>query len=92
MDAISAIYPDKEAINRLASIEDQELDSSLGILTVELYSEFLGLYLLTGDLPNAKLLWKRIPPEMKSKNEELKAIWEVGKAAWKHDYAGKSKL
>lgn len=81
-------YPLKEARGRLASIEDQELDSPLGILSVELYTEFLGLYLLTKDLSNAKLLWKRIPADMKTDSEELKAVWEVGKTMWKRDYSG----
>ena len=92
MESVSLDYPFKEAQNRLSSIEDQELDSPLGILTAELYTEFLGLYLLTNDLCNAKLLWKRIPADIKTSNEELQAVWEVGKAMWRHDYSGKVDL
>ena len=88
MESLSLDYPLAQAQERLATIEDQELDSPLGILDVELYCEFLGLYLLTNDLANAKLLWKRTPADMKTSNEELKAVWEVGKAAWNHNYSG----
>ena len=89
MDSLLVESIEIKSENRLATLENQELDSPLGQLSVESYSEFLGLYLLTNDLVNAKLLWKRIPTEMKFTNDELKAIWEVGKAAWKHDYAGR---
>ena len=88
MDSTSQVYLFEEAQKRLNSIEDQELDSQLGLLTAELYTEFLGLYLLTNDNINAKLLWKRIPENIKLTHNELKALWEVGKCAWKHDYSG----
>nr|XP_002126361.1 COP9 signalosome complex subunit 8-like [Ciona intestinalis] len=72
---------------RLAVMEDLELDSPHGKLSTEQYCEFLALYLLANDLANAKLLWKRIPGDIKSSNE-LKAIWEVFKAVWTHDCKG----
>ena len=73
---------------RLGILENQELESPRGVLTAELYAEFLALYLLTNDLANAKFLWKRIPDEAKTESDELKAVWEVGKAAWQRDYHG----
>lgn len=37
---------------------------------------------------NAKFLWKRIPPDVKSSNAELERIWAVGQCMWKRDFAG----
>lgn len=88
MDSLPDEDRSEEAEKKLQGLEEQELDSPHGQLTAELYTEFLGLYLLTNDIINAKLLWKRIPSNIKLSHDELKAVWEVGKCAWKHDYSG----
>lgn len=36
---------------------------------------------------SAKFLWKRIPPEIKTANNELSIIWQVGKLMWKKNYS-----
>ena len=35
--------------------------------------------------PNAKLLWKRIPNNIKSENKELSHIWEIGVKLWNRE-------
>jgi COP9 signalosome complex subunit 8 len=35
--------------------------------------------------PNAKLLWKRIPSNVKSENSELSAIWQIGIKLWNRE-------
>lgn len=70
-----------------AQLEAQELEVPLGVATPQLYSRLLAVYLLQRDLPNAKLLWKRIPQAVKSggEAEELAAVWRVGEALWRRD-------
>ncbi|CAG0891435.1 unnamed protein product [Cyprideis torosa] len=49
------------------------------------YLRLLALYLLKNDLSNAKWLWKRIPPAVKSNHSELQSLWRVGTALWFQD-------
>nr|XP_039253547.1 COP9 signalosome complex subunit 8-like [Styela clava]XP_039254881.1 COP9 signalosome complex subunit 8-like [Styela clava] len=72
---------------RLAMIEEQELDAPQGQLPGEVYCELLALYIYHEDLNNSKLLWKRIPTQCKTELAELKALWEVCKAFWQKDSA-----
>ncbi|XP_007964953.1 COP9 signalosome complex subunit 8 isoform X3 [Chlorocebus sabaeus] len=37
---------------------------------------------------NARYLWKRIPPAIKSANSELGGIWSVGQRIWQRDFPG----
>lgn len=37
---------------------------------------------------NARYLWKRIPPAIKSANSELGTIWSVGQRIWQRDCPG----
>ncbi|XP_053327223.1 COP9 signalosome complex subunit 8-like [Spea bombifrons] len=62
----------------LEQCEEQELEAPGGIATPQVYSQLLALYLLHNDMNNARYLWKRIPPAIKSANAELAGIWEVG--------------
>lgn len=68
-------------------LENQELESPNGRASPEVYGQLLAIYLLFNDLTSAKFLWKRIPPEIKSSNEELSLIWLVGKLMWKRNYS-----
>lgn len=77
----------KELNQRCEVLENLELDSPTGQLSAELYCELLTIYILQNDVHNMKYLWKRIPNSEKSKSLELTAIWEVGKALWKHSYS-----
>ena len=85
---ISVPLPVLTIEQRCEIIENSELDSPSGQLSVELNCELLSLYLLQNDTNNMKYLWKRIPDIIKLKSPELQAIWEVGKALWKHNYSG----
>lgn len=58
-------------------------NSNLGLDT-SFYSIYLVCYLASGDLHNAKYLWKRAPEGFKSVGT-LPQVWEVGKALWKDD-------
>ncbi|KAI2804665.1 COP9 signalosome complex subunit 8 [Blomia tropicalis] len=60
-------------------LERQELESSkTGSASPQIYGQLLAIYLLINDLPNAKLLWKRIPKDIKESNSEIQAVWDVG--------------
>ncbi|KAL7683974.1 putative proteasome component (PCI) domain, COP9 signalosome, subunit CSN8 [Plasmopara halstedii] len=56
-------------------------------LTSDLYASYLLIVLLSKNLNDARFLWKRIPIEIKQSSEELRNIWEVGKALWQRNFA-----
>lgn len=70
------------------TLERRELDNGPDGLTVQGYTELLAYYLLSGSLPNAKYLWKRVPSTMKSSSPELEAVWAVGRRLWVKDMPG----
>ncbi|NXU54505.1 CSN8 protein, partial [Turnix velox] len=72
----------------LEQCETQELEAPGGIATPLVYGQLLALYLLHNDMNNARYLWKRIPPAIKSANAELGAIWSVGQRIWQRDFPG----
>uniref|UniRef100_T1J5K3 COP9 signalosome complex subunit 8 n=1 Tax=Strigamia maritima TaxID=126957 RepID=T1J5K3_STRMM len=72
----------------LFELEKKELEAPSGIATAQVYEQMLALLLLQNDLCNAKYLWKRIPPAIKSGSSELPHIWAVGQQMWKRDYPG----
>ncbi|XP_071603180.1 COP9 signalosome complex subunit 8 isoform X2 [Heliangelus exortis] len=72
----------------LDQCETQELEAPGGIATPLVYGQLLALYLLYNDMNNARYLWKRIPPAIKSANAELGAIWSVGQRIWQRDFPG----
>lgn len=63
----------------VSELERQELESG-GTCSPQIYGQLLAIYLLRNDIPNAKLLWKRIPIILKDEAPELKAIWGVAKS------------
>ncbi|KAH7491727.1 hypothetical protein PRIC1_002863 [Phytophthora ramorum] len=56
-------------------------------LTSEFYASYLLIVLLAKNLNDARFLWKRIAPETKQSSEELRAVWEIGKALWQRNLA-----
>lgn len=66
-------------------LERQELESSNGVASGQVYTQLLALYLHQYDLCNAKLLWKRIPRNITVSNPEILAVWSVGQKLWKKD-------
>ncbi|CAG8586773.1 10286_t:CDS:2 [Paraglomus brasilianum] len=52
----------------------------------EFYGAFLAAYLIQNELPSARFLWKRIPEEIKTSSEQLRAVWEVATDLWQRDY------
>ncbi|XP_038278037.1 COP9 signalosome complex subunit 8 isoform X2 [Dermochelys coriacea] len=72
----------------LEQCETQELEAPGGIATPPVYGQLLALYLLHNDMNNARYLWKRIPPAIKSANSELGGIWSVGQRIWQRDFPG----
>lgn len=67
-------------------LENQELESTAGRASPQVYGQLLAIYILFNDLTSAKLLWKRIPDEIKQENVELSVIWSVGRYMWKKEY------
>ena len=55
----------------------------------ELFSTYMLILLLQGDLVNARQLWRRpsLPEELKT-GGELSAVWAVGQCLWNDDVAG----
>ncbi|NXB76692.1 CSN8 protein, partial [Donacobius atricapilla] len=72
----------------LEQCETQELEAPGGIATPLVYGQLLALYLLHNDMNNARYLWKRVPPAIKSANAELGAVWSVGQRIWQRDFPG----
>jgi len=72
----------------VTALEAKEIDAAQpNTFTVEESMELLAYYLLQEDLCDAKFLWKRIAPAHKE-NQELIAVWEVGKKLWTKDLPG----
>lgn len=69
------------------TLESQELESPAGQTSAQVYGQLLAIHLLFNDLTSARLLWKRIPEQIKTTNNELALIWTVGKLMWKKNYA-----
>ncbi|XP_060064353.1 COP9 signalosome complex subunit 8-like isoform X2 [Ylistrum balloti] len=69
-------------------LEEQELKAPGGVGSPILYSQLLALYLLHNEMCQAKFLWKRIPPSVKSGTPELTMIWTAGQKMWQRDYTG----
>ncbi|XP_051855139.1 COP9 signalosome complex subunit 8 isoform X1 [Antechinus flavipes] len=74
--------------HRMRGPEDVETEAPGGIATPPVYGQLLALYLLHNDMNNARYLWKRIPPAIKSANSELGGIWSVGQRIWQRDFPG----
>jgi hypothetical protein len=64
--------------------EEQNSSSTLGPY---FYTMYLLVYLIKGDLSNAKYLWKRAPVYLKAATSGsfLSEVWEVAKALWVED-------
>lgn len=69
------------------ALESQELESPAGQTSPQIYGQLLAIHLLFNDLTSARLLWKRIPDQIKTTNNELALIWTVGKLMWKKNYS-----
>jgi len=70
----------------LGELEKAELEAPTGHPSSETYTQLLAIYLYQNDLCNAKFLWKRIPPSVKTGNTELLKIWQVGQRMWRRDW------
>ncbi|KAG5183923.1 hypothetical protein JKP88DRAFT_290104 [Tribonema minus] len=75
----------------LKMCEDLELESSVVAVPTEGAAKCrkvqMALYLLHGDLCNARHLWRRLHPTLKAADGETALLWEVGKAFWRRDTA-----
>ena len=72
MDVMTSNYE-----QQLIALEEQELESE-DTPSVNLYTQLLALYVLLDDLPSAKLLWKRLPQELKQEPEsDLQQVWNL---------------
>ncbi|XP_058810241.1 COP9 signalosome complex subunit 8 [Phymastichus coffea] len=72
--------------NLLDDLEKAELESTEGIITTQMYSQMLAIYLLQNELCHAKYLWKRIPPNIKNNSIDIKNIWIVAQKMWQRDW------
>jgi len=69
-------------------LENEELKSSDGVATTEVYAKLMACYLLENDLCSAKFLWKRAPAAAKETEGALAALWAVGQKLWTKDSLG----
>ena len=68
----------KQDLNDLCnSLQSQELNSANGLTNTDVYLQLLTVYLVQGDLMNAKFLWKRIPELTKAEAPELLKVWLI---------------
>jgi len=72
----------------LDRLEEIELESNNGIPTREVFACMVATNLIVDDVVNAKMVWKRIPSELKSDSAEFDKLWNIGKKCWSHDYSG----
>jgi len=79
---------DAEYTEMLEKLEEEELMTSSGVASDEVYEKMLALYLLKNDTLQARLLWKRIPAAAKSRSSDLPQLWEVGALMHKRERAG----
>jgi len=73
----------------ILAFEEYELEiaaDGISVGNAPNYAIQLLMYLLCNDLNNAKYLWKRISPNIKSSAPELEAVWKVGQAIWAKNY------
>lgn len=73
-------------LNLARNLEQQELTSG-GQCSSQVYAQLLAIYLLSNDLPNAKLLWNRISSKIKNESQELTALWAIGQRLIRRDLA-----
>ncbi|PAA71846.1 hypothetical protein BOX15_Mlig005725g2, partial [Macrostomum lignano] len=72
--------------SQIAALERQELASPP--LDNQQAGRLLLLYLLSGDLCNARLLWRRTPQALRSgASQPLANIWRCGAALFSRDYS-----
>ncbi|CEG40216.1 cop9 signalosome complex subunit 8 [Plasmopara halstedii] len=89
MDALVGTLTTKRAelLTAHASASDRETAHQL-VQELKSVSEELELVIAAStNLNDARFLWKRIPIEIKQSSEELRNIWEVGKALWQRNFA-----
>jgi len=79
---------DAEYTEMLEKLEEEELMTSSGVASDEVYEKMLALYLLKNDTLQARLLWKRIPAAAKSRSSDLPQLWEVGALMHARERAG----
>ncbi|XP_018376662.1 PREDICTED: COP9 signalosome complex subunit 8 [Trachymyrmex cornetzi] len=74
-------------LNKLMNeLEISELEAPTGVVSAQAYMRLLAVYLHQNDLCNAKYLWKRIPPDVKTAHEELGRVWTVGQYMWQRNW------
>ncbi|XP_003387711.1 PREDICTED: COP9 signalosome complex subunit 8-like [Amphimedon queenslandica] len=67
--------------------EETELKSINCHPVPDVYSSLLAVYLLKNELDHAKLLWKRIPGDVKVSHPEIGKLWEIGTKLWIHSFS-----
>lgn len=70
----------------LTELEKAELEAQDGIVSAQIYTQLLAIYLYQNELCYAKYLWKRIPAGVKCGSAELRHVWTVGQHMWKRDW------
>ncbi|TGZ55009.1 hypothetical protein CRM22_010508 [Opisthorchis felineus] len=74
-------------LSRGPQIQGEKLQFSNASLSTpeEYYIQFLSLYTLKGDFLNAKLLWQRIPLDVKESSDILSTLWNLIRFLIKRD-------
>lgn len=84
-----AQYEEEEVERQIQLLETQELESPNGVARPEIYTQLLGMYLLENSLNHARLLWKRIPAEVKNTaGPDFHILWSLGRKLMDRDYSG----
>ncbi|KAG1710056.1 hypothetical protein DVH05_017064 [Phytophthora capsici] len=77
----------KVVCEELELVAQAVMPSQPAVLSPDFYASYLLVVLLAKTLNDARFLWKRIPSEVKQTHEELRNVWEVGKALWQRNLA-----
>lgn len=73
-------------LNLKCSLSDFRSNSSLmpNMSSFDFFIQYMGLYLLKGDLINAKFLFKRLPQSIKD-DSSMKSLWFIARLLWQQD-------
>jgi COP9 signalosome complex subunit 8 len=55
---------------------------------IAFYAKYLASCLIVQELNAAKYLWKRLPATLKTEDQPLFSIWNIGKKIWVNDLSG----
>lgn len=75
----------EEGLIELVIHRASEEEVTLAKVSVDTYKYLLAAYLIKGDYDQSRLLWLRLPGDVR-KHSELQSLWSIGKAMIRSEY------